>query len=186
VVVSHFVPLQFLRLREGETLASLLLVAGAAALALDLALCRGAHLPAPASVARAIPPALGAVAVLYLCGILLLERDLYHVAISPGRGAIALIVALAVLPFFAFVEVLLPSRALHRVLATALVYGAAALTLALLRARLERFGPALFALGMVGAAIGAAVARASRNAAASPVFSASMTGWIVAVGFLRY
>jgi pimeloyl-ACP methyl ester carboxylesterase len=186
LVIGRFVPLQVLRLREGEVLGSLLLVAGALAAALDLALCRGAHLPTPRNVANGVPVALGALAVLYLCGAGLLERDFYHVAIARERAAIVAVLAVATFPFFAFCEGLFPSRGPGRALAVGAVFAVAAVSLGLLRMGLERFGLALFLLGAGCAALGSVVARVARNAAASPVFSALVTGWILAVGFMRY
>jgi pimeloyl-ACP methyl ester carboxylesterase len=184
--LRHLIPLRFLHLREGEILASLIFIAGTLAAILDGVLCRGAHLPSLRSALRGIPAALGAVALLYLCAALLIERDFYHVAISPGRGAVAVIIALAVHPFFAFCEGLFPSRGAGRAIAVGFVYGVAALSLCVLRCRLERFGPALFALGTACAVVGPVVARLAKNPAAAPAFSALTAGWILAVGFMRY
>ena len=184
--LRHFVPLRFMHLREGEILASLIFIAGALAAILDGALCRGAHLPRLRSALRGIPAALGAVALLYLCAALLIERDFYHVAISPVRGAVAMIIALAVYPFFAFCEGLFPPRGAGRAMAVGLVYGVAALSLCVLRCRMERFGPALFVLGTACAAAGPILVRIAKDRAAAPALSALTAGWILAVGFMRY
>jgi pimeloyl-ACP methyl ester carboxylesterase len=184
--IRYAIPLQFLRLREGEVLASLMLMAGALALGLDAALCRGAQWPRPRSAVRAVPAALAAVAVLYLCGALLVERELYRVAISPQRGGLVVVLAVALFPILAYCEALFPPRGAGRALAVGCVYGVAALSLGMLGARLERFGPALFVLGAACAALGSVLVRVTRNAAASPVLAALVAGWSIAVGFMRY
>lgn len=186
MVPRYVVPLGFLRLQEGEVLASIMLVAGLLGAALDVAVYRGAHLPPLREALRGAPAALVAVAALYACAALLIERDFYHVTLSGPRAAIAAALAATLFPLFALVEGLAPKRGLQRAVATVLVYAVAASTLSLVGLRLERFGPALLALGLAGGGIGWAVGRVARAPGAAPVFTALLSGWIVAVGFLRY
>ena len=97
-----------------------------------------------------------------------------------------MIIALAVYPFFAFCEGLFPPRGAGRAMAVGLVYGVAALSLCVLRCRMERFGPALFVLGTACAAAGPILVRIAKDRAAAPALSALTAGWILAVGFMRY
>jgi hypothetical protein len=191
------VPLRFLRLADGDVLGSLLFLAGATAAALASLLCRE-HLPTPSQVARGLPVALLAGALLYLAAALLASRALYHLSLdgAPGRVAAGVLLAAATFPLFALAEGVLDAiRRAHgngagahlRALAVAVpCWTAVAWSLAVAAPGLGRLAAPLAVAAALLAALGGIVGAAAANFAAGAAFSAIATGWLVAVGFVRF
>jgi hypothetical protein len=190
-------PLRFVRLHEGELIASVLFTAGGLAVVLDSALCRALHVPAMGRALRAAPGALLAVCALYVAAVLTVDREFYHLSfgslVAPRLG-IGAVLALAVYPFFASYERLLgdhderepssPRRAALVFARTCGCYVILATALGILAPRLERFSVPLALAGIASALLGLAFGRRSPEFA--PWMSALGAAWVLAVGFVRY
>ncbi|WP_243337482.1 alpha/beta fold hydrolase [Anaeromyxobacter soli] len=199
LLTAHAVtPLALVRLGEGERVASLLAVAGVAANALALARWRRAPGPGAQQLVRALPPALLAAALVYVAALAGVDRELYHVSLldsAPERRAAVVVLAAALFPFFAFVQGVVGHAGADEVgvrprartaAAVAVLYGAAAAVLPLAGPRLGRFTLFVVAIGAFCAVVSALLDRAARNPAVGAIFSATVTAWVLAVGFLRY
>ncbi|WP_242343581.1 alpha/beta hydrolase [Anaeromyxobacter terrae] len=194
-------PLAFLRLLEGGQIASLIVVAGLLANGAHLVIWRRTPVPTVPQLARAVPLALGAFALHYGAAALGLDGELYHVSLAdapPERPAAAVLLSLALLPFFALVQGLSSDprggpgararwrRIVGAACAVAALYGAIAVALPLLGPLAGRFGLSILTIGAFCAVVGALLGRASRNPAVGVMFSAMTTAWAIAVGFVRY
>ncbi len=197
--LSHFTPLRFVRLEEGESLAAFLFAIGVLSCALDFGLCRGAHLPQPRQILRGLPLGLAAAGIIYVAASLFVTGEFYHLSFTwsdPARVGIAAILAVSLFPFFAVYEGVFDevrrrggNKARGQILAfvgVCLYYGLLAGSLPLVGFRLERFAAYLFLLGIFCAGLGAILRKMSNNSTAAAAFSALISAWIIAVTFMRY
>jgi pimeloyl-ACP methyl ester carboxylesterase len=184
-------PLAVLHLAEGERIAGLLSIAGFTFAALDITLCRAAHLRAASPTCHGLVVAATAVAALYLVAQSFVTPELYHLAFhwtQPRRLFVAVLLAPALYPFFAMCEGL-GGRIRGRGLALAYAVGLCAVVSGSLYvigpALLARFAGTVFALGASCAAFGVLLRRAAGRCAAA-AFGAMLSAWTIAVGFFVY
>ncbi|MSP96767.1 MAG: alpha/beta hydrolase [Betaproteobacteria bacterium] len=196
IVTQAWVPLRFLRLQEGEILASLMAVCGILGLAFlapleDKITCRLRSRDALVAVALFFAT--------YALALITIDRDFYtlRIAIDDWQRLATLgVTATAAAPFFLLQEELLrrlqgiSSRPLRQfalvgggVLVLVIAFGA---SLYFVGSRLDRFNAALAGL-LVYCALASAILRAaSKDTAAGVLYASLVTGWIVAAGFFHY
>lgn len=185
-----------LRLHEGEAIGSVFLVLGVVAAGVGL-LLRESSLPSVAQLARGLAPALLAAGLVLGTASAVSSSAWYHLSLlsgAPERLGVAVVLAAAFLPFFAFADGTL--RALRRggglrphaiaFVAAAAFHAALAGALVVLGGGLGRFAVPVFALGLGAVVVGGLLGAAARNRAVGALFSSTVAGWIVAAGFLRY
>ena len=196
IVTQAWVPLRFLRLEEGEILASLMAMSGILGLAFLAPLdekitCR--FMPMDAIVAVAVFLAL------YVLALVTIDSEFYTLRIAFGDWkrllTLGVTAALAV-PFFMLQEELLrrlqgrPGRRFRDfvifcggVLMIAVVFCS---SLYFVGSRLYRFSAALAGVLVYCAVVSAILRASSKNTSAGVLFSSLVTGWIFAVGFFHY
>jgi pimeloyl-ACP methyl ester carboxylesterase len=196
MVGRHFTALAWLRLYEGERIASLLAIAG-----ISMVLLGGKRVPWPSvgQVVRALPIAAAAFVIVYLAAVHAADERLYRLSlagIAHERHGAAITLTAALSPFFAFAGVLLDHlRIAHGggtrgatwagAAAVALSAGVAA-ALPLMDPGLGRFAVPFGAVCLFAIAVGAILAHAARSCAVGAIFSSAMTSWVIAVGFVRF
>lgn len=196
LVCRRYTLLAPLRLVEGERIASLLAVAGVSMVVLSLGRMRWPRL---VQIARGIPVAAAAFAIVYLAAVYAADDGIYRLSlagIAPERLSAAVVLAAALGPFFAFTGGILERVRIacggggHGATWTALAAVASSLAVAvavyLVDARLGRFAAPFGTVCLFGLLVGALLTRAARNAAVGPIFSTVVTAWVIAVGFVRY
>lgn len=196
LVGRRFSALAWLRLLEGERIASLLAIAGVSMAALG----RGrVSWPRAGQIARGLPTAAIAFVIVYFAAVLAIDTGIYRLSlakIAPERYSAAFALAVTLSPFFAFSGALLERVRVVRgggvrgvlwtgVAAVALC-AAVSMALYLVDARLGRFGVPFAAVCLFALAAGVIFNRAARNPAVGTIFSAAVTAWVIAVGFARY
>jgi pimeloyl-ACP methyl ester carboxylesterase len=195
-VTRLFVPLEILRLREGDIVASAFLNTGAAMLVL-----------AGISIGRFRPPsardlfvaaflALTAAAIVYAAVNLTVTPQFYHAAFSglTRRALICLVLFAAFLPFFCISEAFF--RSIQARFRNGYVGGSASLAASLvffsvfmisigfIDGTLRRFAIPLFGIIMYAQLVGAVFYHRLRSSVAGGVFSSLLTAWPISVGFL--
>lgn len=196
LVGRHFTVLASLRLLEGERIASLLATAGLSMLVLG---SRRVPWPGVGKVARGLPIAGVAFAIVYLAIVHAADVGIYRVSLSgiaPERASAAVVLTAALLPFFAFaggvLDGLWSSRgggargAAWTGVATVALCAATATAVQLMDPRLGRFAVPFGAVCLFAMAVGAVLTRAAKNPAVGAIFSSAVAAWVIAIGFVRY
>ena len=196
--LSYFTPLHFLRIQEGEIIASFLFTIGFLACLFDVVFCRGTHLPRIKDLVRGIPLSFSAIGVLYILSNFFITREFFHLSLewSTDRILALLILGVSLFPFFTICGRILDdfknkigTNLKGEVLAFfsgCLLYGILAASLNLVGYRLGRFGAAFFLLGVFTLCFGLLVKKFSANTHAGALFSTIFSAWIIAVSFIRY
>lgn len=196
LAVNGFVPLRFLRLEEGEVLASHLAVSGILGLAFFAALggkilCRWALLDAGVAAAVFL--------LLYGATLFAIDGEFYNTRIGAGdlrRLATLGTIVIAAVPFCLLQEALVRRYATTRrcgirgfsadcgaFLALALLFCA---SLYWVEGRLARFNAELMGVLLYCAVVGAILHARFKHTCAGIVFSSLVGGWVIAVGFFYY
>jgi hypothetical protein len=170
----------------------LLVAVGVAGCVLDVALCRGGHLPDRGELWGA-PIGLLLFAAAYASAALTIDGRLYSTALGQDRAAIVGRLFACLLPFFVFTEGVLASfvGSISKVvgpIAVCALYGALALAvpIAFHETRFFRLVPALVTAGGASILAGIAIRSVTHTRTASTVFFAACSAWLFAIGFARY
>jgi hypothetical protein len=196
LVGRHFTLLASLRLLEGERIASLVATAGISMLVLGN---RRVPWPGVGKIARGLPIAMVAFAIVYVAIVHAADVGIYRVSlagIAPERTRAAVVLTAALLPFFAFAGAVLDGLWTSRGggargaawagAATVALCAATATAVHLMDPRLGRFAVPFGAMCLFATAVGAVLTRAAKNPAVGAIFSAAVAAWVTAIGFVRY
>jgi len=199
VVVSYFVPLRFLHLMEGETLASLIITTGMLASFFYLILERRPAVPSASEVMGEIVVALIGFCVLYVSLVLAAGQDFSHVELSfgrPGRVLAFVTIGLCSLPFSLLAERMMRQiqstfrKFLPGVIASSLFatifYAMFPLSFLVTRNRLIRFTEVLLATMGYCAFIGAIFYSNRKSILPGAVFTSLVVAWMISVSFIFY
>jgi hypothetical protein len=195
-VTRLFVPLEILRLREGDIVASAFLNTGAAMLVLARISIGRFRPPSARDLFVAAFLALTAAAIVYAAVNLTVTPQFYHAAFSglTRRALICLVLFAAFLPFFCISEAFF--RSIQARFRNGYVGGSASLAASLvffsvfmisigfIDGTLRRFAIPLFGIIMYAQLVGAVFYHRLRSSVAGGVFSSLLTAWVISVGFL--
>jgi hypothetical protein len=150
-------------------------------------------------IARGLPMAMVAFAIVYLATVHAADAGIYRLSlagVAPERTSAAVVLTAALLPFFAFASAVLDGLWTSRsggartaawgVVATVALCAGTATAVHLMDSRLGRFAVPFGAVCLFAIAVGAILTHAAKNSAVGAIFSSAVAAWVIAIGFVRY